>query len=157
MKTNRGMDTGDMLISDEFVIEPHMTAGDVFEGLTSVVCGGYKNDKYENKGLLSRALKLIESGDYTLTKQNKEEATYARMLKKQDGLIDWSRPAKEIVNLIRGCNPWPMAYTYINGKKLTVVKVSSCTGCNAEIKEKINNAKAGEIVIANPKISLQQG
>ena len=50
--------------------------------------------------------------------QDEAEATYAPVLKKEDGLIDWSRPARDIYNRLRGFAPWPGAYTLFRGQQL---------------------------------------
>ncbi len=156
MKSDKGMDTGDILLKEEFEIKKGMTAGDVFEGLTALTCtgAGFPSKNFENGRVLSKALEILESGNYTLTKQDNIEATYARMLKKEDGLINWNKTNTEIMNLIHGTNSWPGAYTFLDGKKLKVHTANACTGCNEDIKEQIKNAKPGQILIADPKIGL---
>jgi methionyl-tRNA formyltransferase len=72
--------------------------------------------------LLLEALKLIESGQYKLVPQKEAEATFAPKLKKEDGLIKWGKPAQDIYNLIRGCIPWPGAFTYHKDKLVKIFK-----------------------------------
>lgn len=74
--------------------------------------------------LLLESVDKIEDKSYTLTPQDEAEATYAAKLKKADALIDWSKSAASIYNLIRGCLGWPGAYTYCRGKILKVNKAA---------------------------------
>lgn len=108
MKLDEGIDTGDMLMKTVVKLDPKETYGSL-------------NDKLAAKGaeLLIEALKVIENGTAVYTKQE-GESCYARMLDKQLGRIDFTKPACEIERLIRGLNPWPSAYTYIEGKTLKI-------------------------------------
>lgn len=72
--------------------------------------------------LILESLTAIKQNNYRLTPQNKKEATFAPELKKEDGGIGWNKPASDIYNLIRGCTPWPGAFTYYKGKILKVHK-----------------------------------
>lgn len=63
---------------------------------------------------------MIEDGTAEYTPQNSEEATHTSMISKELGFIDWTKPAVEIERLIRGLNPWPSAYTHLNGKTFKV-------------------------------------
>ncbi|MBI4745425.1 MAG: methionyl-tRNA formyltransferase [Deltaproteobacteria bacterium] len=73
------------------------------------------HDKLSKAGgeLLSETMNGIRKGDLTPVQQNESEATYFPMLEKSDGLIDWHKTAEEIRNRIRGLNPWPGTYTYL--------------------------------------------
>lgn len=70
--------------------------------------------------LLVNSLESIENNDYKLTSQDEKKASLAPRLKKEDGLIDWKKPAQVIHNLVRGCLLWPGALTYYNGKLLKI-------------------------------------
>ncbi|MFA5410461.1 MAG: methionyl-tRNA formyltransferase [Candidatus Omnitrophota bacterium] len=72
--------------------------------------------------LLIEAVNSIENNKYKLTPQDESKVTLAPKLKKEDGLIDWNKPAGEIYNLIRGCVKWPGAFTYYKDKLLKVYK-----------------------------------
>jgi len=72
--------------------------------------------------LLLEAVKEIKEKTYTLTAQDEEKVTLAPKLKKNDGCIDWDKPAFEIFNLVRGSLPWPGAFTYYKGKLLKISK-----------------------------------
>ncbi len=109
MYMNEGMDTGDMILKRELEIAPCETAGELFDKLKTV-----------GAELLSETLGEIESGTAPRTPQSNDEATLAPMLKKEDGLIDFTKTAEEINNLIRGLNPWPSAYAFIDGVKFKV-------------------------------------
>jgi methionyl-tRNA formyltransferase len=70
--------------------------------------------------LLVETLPGLASGSIVPEKQDSAAATYAPLIKKEDGLIDWSRPASEIHNRVRGLQPWPGAYTVFRGQKLHI-------------------------------------
>ena len=109
MQTESGIDTGDMLISKECKIEDNDTYGSLSEKLS-----------YIGADLCLDALNLIESGKANFVKQNHEKATHTKMIKKEDTIINFNKSAKEIVNLVRGLNPNPVAIFYINGESFKV-------------------------------------
>lgn len=128
MQTEVGVDTGDILAVEKTPIGEDETAGELFDRLSEI-----------GADLIVKTLDKIESGDITPIKQDDEKATVVKMLKKQDGAIDWSLSAQEIKNKVRGMNPWPCAFTTLNGKTL---KIFSC-----EIS--CLNGKIGEVVKAD--------
>ncbi len=128
MQTEVGVDTGDILAVEKTPIGEDETAGELFDRLSEI-----------GADLIVKTLDKIESGDITPIKQDNEKATVVKMLKKQDGAIDWSLSAQEIKNKVRGMNPWPCAFTTLNGKTL---KIFSC-----EIS--CLNGKIGEVVKAD--------
>ncbi|MCX5703810.1 MAG: methionyl-tRNA formyltransferase, partial [Candidatus Omnitrophica bacterium] len=73
--------------------------------------------------VLIDSLKSIENNGYKLTPQDEADASLAPKLKKEDGLVIWSKPARQIHNLVRGCLGWPGAFTYYRGKLLKIYKV----------------------------------
>ena len=111
MQMDKGLDTGDMLMSVKTQIGRYETAGELFDRLA--VMGGE---------LLVKAVHAIESGNINPVKQNDSEHTYAPMLSKTDGKIDWTKSAYEISKLICGMNPWPVAYTEYNGEPLKITE-----------------------------------
>ena len=111
MQTALGVDTGDILMQESTDIGEYETAGELFERLSNI---GAK--------LIVKALNELENGTLTPTKQDEQDATHVKMLSKSDGLIDFNKSAFEIVNLIRGLNPWPCAFTYLDGKMLKIFK-----------------------------------
>ena len=72
--------------------------------------------------LLLTSLRSIEDNNYNLVPQNENNVSFSPKLKKEDGRIEWSKPAWDIYNLIRGCISWPGAFTYYNGKLLKIYK-----------------------------------
>ena len=81
--------------------------------------------------LLVEAIKDIEKGVWKEVPQKEEKATFARLLKKEDGRIDWNKPAFSIHNLVRGCAGWPGTFSYFRGKTIKITKAVD-TGCIAE-------------------------
>lgn len=114
MQTEEGVDTGGIISQIETEILPNETAGELFDRLS--VLGAE---------IIVETLDKIETGNYTITSQNHQLATHTTMLKKQDGVIDFTKSASEIVNLVRGLNPWPVAYTYLGGKTLKIYSAST--------------------------------
>lgn len=110
MKMDTGLDTGDMITKVVVPIEKDETGGSLFDKLSEA---GAK--------LLVDTLPSIADGTAVYEKQPEESPTpYAAMIQKQLGNIDWKRPAVEIERLIRGLNPWPSAFTKLNGKTLKI-------------------------------------
>lgn len=111
MLMDKGLDTGEMLFSEKIPILPDDTAGTLHDKL-SVLSGE----------VLVKTINALESGSIRPMPQNHAEATYAPMLKKSDGRIDWTKPAAEIERFIRGMTPWPGAYTFMGGKRMRLFK-----------------------------------
>lgn len=110
MKMDTGLDTGDMITKVVVPIEKDETGGSLFDKLSEA---GAK--------LLVDTLPSLADGTAVYEKQPEESPTpYAAMIQKQLGNIDWKRPAVEIERLIRGLNPWPSAFTKLNGKTLKI-------------------------------------
>ena len=130
MQTDVGVDTGDILKAVSLDILENETAGELFERLS--VLGAQT---------IVSVIDDIEKGNITPIKQDENKATHVGMLKKEDGLLDFNKPTKDLVNLIRGLNPWPVAFTTLNGKTL---KVYSATPCD-------NNGESGKVLFADIK------
>ncbi|MGA2193154.1 MAG: methionyl-tRNA formyltransferase [Nitrospirota bacterium] len=111
MKMDEGLDTGDMLLKEEMPINPEDTSGTLGDKLSVI-----------GARMIVKALADLEAGRLVPLRQEHEKATYAPMLKKETGLIDWSRPAVEIERQIRGLDPWPGAYAMFGGKTVRVWK-----------------------------------
>ena len=90
-------------------LAPDETGGSLFDKLSA-----------EGAKLCVETMKMIEDGTAEYTPQNSEEATHTSMISKELGFIDWTKPAVEIERLVRGLNPWPSAYTHLNGKTFKV-------------------------------------
>ena len=117
MQIDAGLDTGDMLLKSAMRIHPEETAAQLSVRLAPL-----------GADLLVEAISKIADGTITREKQNSEEATLAPILKKEDGRIDWSRPANEIYNRLRGFDPWPGAYTAFRGQQLSVTQAAPVNG-----------------------------
>lgn len=110
MQIDAGLDTGDMLLKASSPIEPSETAPELSGRLAPL-----------GAEFLLRAMEQIQNGSIRPEKQDDAEATYAPILKKEDGRIDWQRPARQIFNRLRGFTPWPGAYTTFRDQSLLVV------------------------------------
>lgn len=127
MQMDVGIDTGDMYLKEEIVLDAKETGGSLHDKLA--VMGG---------PLILEALKMAEAGTLVGEKQNDEEANYIKMLDKALGNIDFTKSSVEIERLIRGLNPWPSAYTSLNGKTLKV--------WDADVLEGDFEGQCGEVV-----------
>ncbi|MBQ7873813.1 MAG: methionyl-tRNA formyltransferase [Oscillospiraceae bacterium] len=116
-----GMDTGDMIMKFELPIGEDETAGELFDRMAEL---GAES--------IEKTLELFDKGEVKAEPQNEEEATYAPMLKKEMGEIDYSKTAEEIHNLSRGLNPWPMAYTFLDGKSIKIHAAKAAEGFSGE-------------------------
>jgi methionyl-tRNA formyltransferase len=105
MRIDAGMDTGDMLLQETIDIAPEETAPELTESLAEA-----------GAPLMLTTLRGLAEGKLVPRPQNNEEASYAPLLKKENGRIDWNRPAQEIYNRMRGFTPWPGAYTSFRGQ-----------------------------------------
>ncbi len=140
MYMSETMDAGDIISQKKVEIKPEDTAGTLSEKLAK-----------EGAELLYCTLKNLKKGDVFSTSQDESRATYAPMLKKEDGLIDWNKNTEEIFNLIRGLNPWPSAYTYLKGKMLKIHK-------SVIDKTPSQKGKPGEIIeVAKNKLIAATG
>lgn len=131
MRIDAGLDTGDMLLKAETEIAPDETAIELGDRLASM-----------GADLLVETLAKLDS--IVPAKQDPELATYAPILKKEDGRIDWSKTSTEIHNRVRGLQPWPGGFTVFRGQAMHVWK-SRAAG------DKIGGAtKEGNVVGVRP-------
>jgi methionyl-tRNA formyltransferase len=136
MQTDIGVDTGDILLKKELEINETETYGELSTRLSK-----------QGAELIVECLDKIENGTITKTMQDESQATKTGLISKEDAKIDFSKTAFEIVNLIRGLNPSPVAYTYLDGKKLKIFKAKS-----VDIQ-----GKCGEVLVADSKVGLIVG
>lgn len=115
MQMDEGMDTGDMLEQLKTPIDEHETAGELSERLSAL-------------GALAvrKGLPKYVSGGYTPQKQDASKATMARILQKEDGRIDFTKPARSVHDHVRGMTPWPGAFTRAREKGLKVHETRVC-------------------------------
>jgi methionyl-tRNA formyltransferase len=109
MRIDAGLDTGDMLMRRETAIDPQENAIELGNRLAAL-----------GADLLVETLEGLAAGAIVAEKQDPAAATYAPLLKKQDGIIDWSKPAQTIHDQVRGLQPWPGAYTTFRGHTLHI-------------------------------------
>lgn len=119
MQMNEGLDTGDMLLKVEIPIEAKETGGSLFDKLSDA---GAK--------LCVETLDKLEKKEITPIPQGETTTSYAKMLDKQAGNIDWTKSAVEIERLIRGLTPWPSAYTNWNGKVMKIWDAQALEGAS---------------------------
>ena len=127
MQMDEGLDTGDMIMKTEIVLDEKETGGSLFDKLAKA---GAK--------LCVETLKALENKTATWEPQGETTTSYARMLKKELGNIKWENTAVQIERLIRGLNPWPSAYTDWNGKVMKIWE--------ADVADKNSEAVPGTIV-----------
>ena len=118
MLMDEGMDTGAMLLQEELEISPDDTAGTLAPRLAEL--GGR---------LLVDTIAQLKAGTLTPKKQDDGQATLAPILKKEDGLIDWTMSATALANRVRGLSPWPGAYTFFGGGALEHMEGGLECGC----------------------------
>ena len=111
MLMDEGMDTGSILLQEEIEIRPDDTAGSLSDRLSQL--GAH---------LILKTLEELKQGNVKPVPQT-GESSYAPIMKKTDGLIDWTKSASELSNFIRGMNPWPGAYTFLEGGRIRILGV----------------------------------
>ena len=136
MKIVKRLDAGDVLLCRETPIGENETASEVMERLAPL-----------GAELLIETLAGIEAGAISPRPQDDEASTYAPMMKREDGLIDWSLPAQQIHDRARGFDPWPGAYTTFRGKRLHLRSTRALDG----------HAAPGRIVEAGEALVLGCG
>lgn len=126
-----GLDTGDMLLKDEIEINQNMTTGELHDKL--MISGA------------NLLIKTIEGmiKDEIVPQKQEGDSCYAKMLNKEIAKIEWNKPASDIHNLVRGLNPWPIAYTIYNNQNMKVYE--SC------VIEEISHKEPGTILSVDKK------
>ena len=131
MLMDKGLDTGDMLMTAREPIGPSDTAGSLHDRLAQ-----------RGADLLVQTLKALADGTIRGTPQVHSAATYAPLLKKTDGLIDWKKPAAKLEPFIRGMSPWPGAFTFWKNTRLKIYR--------SEIEASADNALPGTVLNSRP-------
>jgi methionyl-tRNA formyltransferase len=130
MYTDIGVDTGDMILQREIEIGEDETAGELFERLAQL---GAKT--------IVETVDLIKKGKAPRTPQDEALASHCKMIKKEDAFIDFTKSAEDVNNLIRGMNPWPVAYAIADGQPLKIY--------SAQVVER--EGLPGEILCKSPR------
>lgn len=136
MKTDVGIDTGDILYVKTINVLDNETTGELMERLS--VLGAEA---------ICESIDGIVSGDIKPIKQDDDNSTYTKIIKKQDAVIDWSKSAKDIFNHIRAFLPAPVAYTFLNGEILKIYSVEVSDGIG----------KTGEIIGVDGQLEVATG
>ena len=129
MYMGEGLDTGDMIAKYETEVGENETAGELFDRLALA-----------GAELLLETLSNLENGTAQRIPQNEEESTYASMLDKSMCIIDWTKSASEVHNLVRGLNPWPVALTTLAGKRMKIIST----------RKSPMSGKPGQVVSVSP-------
>ena len=137
MRMDEGLDTGDMILKEEVVITSEETGASLHDKLAKV-----------GASLLVETLRAIEEGRVTFEKQGDSPTSYASMLKKEMGQINWNKSAVEIERLVRGLNSWPGAYGLLGDKKLLIWRAKPVSEPTLEKDERL---LPGEIIKVDKK------
>lgn len=116
MFSDAGIDTGKMLLKREIPLSEDIDAESLAEAMSHV-----------GAELLKETLQSLMNGTLLAIEQNNDEASYAPLLKKEMGRIDWTRGSTEIHNLVRGLYPWPGTYTDFDSQQLKIIKTRVCS------------------------------
>jgi methionyl-tRNA formyltransferase len=136
MRIDAGLDTGDMLLKAETAIDPDENAVELGQRLSLM-----------GADLLVETLAGLAEGRIVPEKQDQAQATYAPLLKKEDGAIDWTRDAHAIHNQVRGLQPWPGARTTFRGQALQLWRTRQWGGGLAQ-----RDARPGVLVSVKPPV-----
>lgn len=136
LQTELGLDCGPMICALPLDIQPTATAGEILQAMVPVAVQA-----------LLQALKQIETGTAKFVPQNHDAATTAPMLNKTMAQIDWTKSAVDLMNLVRGLNPWPIAYFVLNGEPVKVYQATALDG----------QAKPGAVVECDARRGLVIG
>ena len=138
MRMDEGLDTGDMIMKQEVIVDEDETGGSLFDKLSAL--GG---------SMILSTLKGLENGTITRTPQGESGTSYAKMLTKEMGHIDWTKDAVSIERLVRGLNPWPSAYTSYAGKTMKI--------WSAEVTDLPGERAPGKIHVTKDRLFLETG
>jgi methionyl-tRNA formyltransferase len=138
MRIDAGMDTGDMLLQQELAIGPQETAPELAVRLAEA-----------GAGLMIETLHGLEAGALTPRKQEHAAASLAPILKREDGLVDWSQCAQVIYNRMRGFAPWPGAYTRFRGQ--------TCHVGGQPLNKETSPAAPGTLLLQHGKLYVACG
>ncbi len=121
MYMDEGLDTGDMILKSEVEIGNDETAGELYDRLSSL-----------GAQVLKDTIRAVREGNAPREKQDDSISTYAHMMDKRLGKIDWDKQPNDIVNLVRGTNPWPGAHTVYNENTMKIWEVAEYDMCRSD-------------------------
>jgi methionyl-tRNA formyltransferase len=137
MRLDPGLDTGDILLQNTLAIGPDQTSEDIFPLLAA-----------SGAELMLETLAGLEKGTVERRPQDHTQSSLARILEREDALVNFTRPAQEIYNHWRGFQPWPGAYTFLRGRKLTLHRLRPAAG---------GRLSPGEIMIESHRLLVGAG
>ncbi|SEO30876.1 methionyl-tRNA formyltransferase [Propionispora vibrioides] len=144
MYMDEGMDTGDMLLKEEVVIGTEETTGQLYEKL-----------KHVGAALLAKSVQLLTENKAPRISQDHAKATYAPMLSRQTERIDWTCPAEDIHNLVRGLNPWPGSFAFHRGKLVKIWRTQVVDGNFSGQPGRISKINEDSFVVETGKGTLE--
>lgn len=151
MRMDAGVDTGDIIMQQEVIINEGETTGTLFDRLARA---GAK--------LVVKTLAALEDGTATFTKQDENLVTHTTKITKEMGSIDWSKSADEIERLIRGMDPWPSAYTKLDDKNLKVWRgavisnnTEAAPGTIVKVTKETIEVQTGDGILAILELQLE--
>ena len=130
MFMDEGLDTGDMLLQEKLPISQTMTTAELHDAMMQL-----------GADVLEKTILSLAAGTLERIPQDETHSTYAPLLSKETGCIDWQKNAREIHDLVRGLNSWPGAYSILNGQKFKIWRTRPAEG----------TANPGEIVSVTPQ------
>jgi len=139
IKMDKGLDTGEILAQTAINIDNDDTAGTLYDKLSGI-----------SADFVIETIKKYLTEKIKPMAQNSSLASYAKELTKSDGLINWSKPALDLEKFIRAMNPWPVAWTWWNGKQVKIISAQ-----NQPIE--INTYKPGKTFKYNSGLAVQCG
>ena len=137
MRLDQDLDTGDILLQSTLAIEPDQTAEQLFPLLAQ-----------SGAGLMLETLQGLEAGTIHPVPQDHAGASLAPILQREDALVDFARSAREIYNRWRGFQPWPGAFTFFRGKKLTLHRM---------VPAGVTNIPAGQLLVEGDRLFVAAG
>ena len=146
MKMEAGLDTGPIIKQAEIILNGKENLKDVHDKLSTL-----------GAEILVPSLRLWVRGEIKASKQNDEEATYIKTLKKEDGKLDFNKSAEELERMIRAYNPWPGTYALLEGEALKVIEAKVKQENEINDKESLKSLKIGEIYKENKRLLVKCG
>ena len=146
MKTNIGLDTGDMILKKSLEIKEHETAGELTIRLAHL-----------GAVALIEALNLIENNNAEFTPQNESQSSYYPMLSKELGKIDFTKTAEQVCCKVRGLNPWPLCYVTLKndlGEIIPIKVLSASVYKPNDANLNFDNFSVGQVVLSSAKLGL---
>jgi methionyl-tRNA formyltransferase len=138
MRIDAGMDTGELLLQQELTIGPEEAAPELAGRLSEM-----------GAELMVETLRGLQSGKLNSRQQDHSAATHAPILKREDGRIDWTRPAQEIYNRMRGFEPWPGTYTEFRRR--------GCHVWGRPVSKEVSSEAPGTLVLERGKVLVTCG